>query len=775
MKGNEKTDVKNLGCEKKKKMNVKVLFAAAAAFIVLLSFGGIAYADPYCGGLPLTSVREGEVSGDLWFDDSCPLVTDWTKSYTLPSYTDVEWAQLYVAIYCAHMQNCYPGTANITFNGVQLGGTPSSELLDGCYTYPALLYETPCANGTTGYMGAGPDYGRGSEWVNDHCVRVTSDYLMWYDVTNLVQPNSNVAIETSKIYPNFDGRIKLVTLVVAYNDGDTDTVHYWVNRGHDVDNYYWDNEGKPNYIGETNFSAGLPEGTTVHSSNLTLVHMASQDGKYTFNGVSIPTDPTGDDGVNWQGGYSGYDTWYVSSLFNSNSDNTLTYDRDGPYYKIGLAFLTANYTEEAVEEPDLVVTEINAYHNDTTTPAWFNLSNEIDVTVRNNGTAPAGASNVSLYIEGVFFGKLPVSSLSAGANETVTFENWKPIGDDCQQPSCQFNGSYNDYNITSIADCDGDVAESNETNNETKVVERACYNGYMTDEPLENVAHGLIHGHLNFTTGDGVYTGLYSVGDSKDTQYDITIPAGASVEYANLNVYYTWYYEKASCPQMEVSITNATGTYILPREKTYNDIKCYCPGASWVFPWGNYVYDLKDYIQGSCTYTVTVKRTGGQSFCISAPGIVLVYEDENAPLIEYWVNNGADILIGGRRGDGGFLSLEECINNATFPASTTTYEVVTATLGVVSPWAGSSWEPGQTNYLFFNDVELGTGVYHGYGETYYNAIDSMTMEICSANAQVGVNVTDVTAHYLQGSENVVGQGDDGDNMMPANAFLVVAY
>jgi hypothetical protein len=336
MKGNEKSDVKNLGCEKKKKMNAKVLFATAAAFIVLLSFAGIASADPYCGGLPLTGVREGEVSGDLWFDDSCPLVTDWTKDFSLPSYTDVEWAQLYVAVYCAHMQNCYPGTVNITFNGVQLGGTPISELLDGCYTYPALLYESPCIPGATGYMGGGPDNGRGPEWGNDHRVRVTSDYLMWYDVTCLVQPNSDVAIETSKIYPNFDGRIKLVTLVVAYNDGDTDTVHYWINR---------------------------PEGSTVHSSNLTVVHMASQDGKYTFNGVSIPTDPTGDEGVNWQGGYSGYDTWYVSSLFNSNSNNTLTYDRDGPYYKIGLAFLTANYTAEAVEEPDLVVTEINAYHS----------------------------------------------------------------------------------------------------------------------------------------------------------------------------------------------------------------------------------------------------------------------------------------------------------------------------------------------------------------------------------------------------------------------------
>ena len=428
-------------------------------------------------------------------------------------------------------------------------------------------------------------------------------------------------------------------------------------------------------------------------------------------------------------------------------------------------------------EPDLLVTDINAYHNNTGCSPWFNLSNEIDVTVKNNGSANAGASSVSLYIEGVFFGKLPVSSLSAGASETVTFENWKPIGDDCLQPVCDFSWSYHDYNLTGVADCDGDVAESNETNNETTVVERVCYNGYIADEPLENVAHGKLHGHLLFTTGNGVYTGLYSVGDTQTTDYEINVPAGASVELANLNVYYTWHYEKDSCPQMEVSITNATGTHILPLEKAYNDIKCQCPGVSWEFPWGNYVYDLTDYIQGSgtYTYTVTVKRTGGPSFCVAAPGIVLVYEDENAPVIEYWVNKGADVLTCGRRSDGGYLAWWECINNATFTASSETGEVVNATLGVVAPWGGSSWEPGTTNYLFFNDIKLGTGVYHGYSATYDKTIDSITMHIGSTNAQVGVNVTSVTAHYLNDSDNVVGQADEGDCMMPSNAFLVVEY
>jgi hypothetical protein len=422
---------------------------------------------------------------------------------------------------------------------------------------------------------------------------------------------------------------------------------------------------------------------------------------------------------------------------------------------------------------DLIVTGINSYHYNTGCPAWFNLTNEIDVTVKNDGLAAAGASSVSLYIDGLFFGELPVSGLDAGASETVTFENWKPIGADCLLPPCNFAWSYKDYNLTAVADCDNDVAEGNETNNETTVVDRTCYNGYTGDEPLENVAHGMLNGGVLFTTGDSVYTGLYQLGSFVDAHYDITLPEGAGVELAHLNVYYTWHYEMDSCPQMEVSITNATGTHILPLEKAYNDLKCTCPGAAWVFPWGNYVYDLTDYIQGSGSYTVTVKRTGGPSFCVAARGINLVYEDQNASLIEYWINEGADKLIGGRRSDGGSLAWWECINNATFPASTETYEVVNATLGVVSPWAGSSWSPGTTNHLFFNGIKLGTGVYHD--AAYLETIDSLTMHIGASNAQVGVNVTSVTDHYLKGSANMVGQCDDGDCMMPANAFFVVEY
>jgi len=429
--------------------------------------------------------------------------------------------------------------------------------------------------------------------------------------------------------------------------------------------------------------------------------------------------------------------------------------------------------------PDLIVDVIDAYHYNTYSPPWFNLSNEVDVVIKNAGNKDAGAFNVSLYAEGSFTGKQEVSSLNAGSSATVQFK-WIPIGEDCFS-DCSFAYSHKDYNLTAIADCDGDVDELYETNNNLTTVERACYNGYMADEPLETVAHGTLHGGLLFTTGDGTYGGLYDPGSYRNTTYKITIPENATVVLARLNVYYTWHYEKDSCPAMEVSITNETGTYVVPLDKRYNDIKCQCPGAPWVFPWGNYVFNITEYIQRSGTYTVTVKRAvfpPNPSFCIAAPGIEVLYEDETKPLIEYWIAEGADVLLGGRRGDGGHLSLEECISNATFEVEggkgINLSKVRNATLGVVSPWAGAGWQPGQTNYLFFNGIELGRGVYHGYSDTYSETIGGISLHIGSTNAQVGVNVSNVTS-YLTASSNRAGQGDEGDNMMPCNAFLVVEY
>jgi cell division septation protein DedD len=418
--------------------------------------------------------------------------------------------------------------------------------------------------------------------------------------------------------------------------------------------------------------------------------------------------------------------------------------------------------------PDLAITEIKLYHyydeEDGTFKCkpWFDLENYVAVTVENMGNEGAEAFNVSLCINNELFSKKEDLSLNAGATTEVPFK-WTPSGDDCFD-DCSFDDSSEDYEFYAVVDCKN---ESDNTNNEKAVVEKVCYNGYMADEPLENFAHGTLHGGVIFTTGDGEYGGLYSVGDSMDTGYEITLPAGASVELARLNVYYTWCKPEHLhlCPEMEVSID---GT-ILQLDASYNDIKCWEP---WNIAWGNYVYDITDYIQGSGTYTVTVKNvcTECTYFCTAAPGIVIVYEDKNAPMIEYWINEGADVLLGGRREEGGCLGLDECLNEAKFDGEHMDLEVEKATLGVVAPWG----DDAEDDVLYFNGEELGEGVYCGYDASCEKEEESILMSIGGSPAQVGIASFDVT-DYLEGCDNEVIQGDDGDNMMPTNAFLVITY
>jgi len=432
-------------------------------------------------------------------------------------------------------------------------------------------------------------------------------------------------------------------------------------------------------------------------------------------------------------------------------------------------------TSVIVPEADLIVTALDAYHNDADYAPYFNIPNEVDVTVKNIGTAPTGAFNVSLYADGEFVGKNNVSGLELDSSMVLQFK-WTPIGLDCED-----GGTPITYTLKAIADCDNDTVESDEANNESTTPETVYWAGYSADEPINAIAwHGILHGGLHYTTGDGGYTGLYSSGNSEDTHYSITLPAGASIELARLNVYYTWSMVSSTgvYPVMEVRITNTTGTYLVASAAEYNDRPCETPAIGYDYPFGNYVYDLTPYITGDGSYTVNVKNVGPAyySFCIAAPGLVILYEDDTKPEYEFWILEGADLLEGGHRGGAGNLDLSDCICNATFTGGVDTDMAENATLGIVSPWGGAAWGADWTSYYWFNDHYLGDGsMLGGYGSLYDRTVNGISMYAgASGNAQVGVNVSDVTL-YITGDNNTLSFGDDGDSMMAANAFLVVEH
>ncbi|OPY29365.1 MAG: FG-GAP repeat protein [Methanocella sp. PtaU1.Bin125] len=349
----------------------KISLISFTAIIVLLlcNIPG-ALADTYIGGQPLTTVQTGTVSGGLWYDAVPPTFdTSVTKDFALPAevVSGATWARLYVSTYNGHMQDQRHGSIAITWDN------DADSVIEETWTEDLdvpFVYKVNGGNDNTGEGGGLHDP---YKIVNDHCNRVTSDYFMWYDVKDLGLLTSGTvrvnAVATAVGGSSFDGRIKEVALVVAYDDGDSDYIRYWVNQGHDVCSYYPEDNYHVAAVGSTTFATTGFD--SVDSATLTSIYMASNNGYYGFptkdntfiwTGGTPPVTGTFtnfalDNTPDVQGSYSGVDSWDVTSSVTGSAATTLGYARYFPatgtaaFYKIPLALLTVKGTELEITDP----------------------------------------------------------------------------------------------------------------------------------------------------------------------------------------------------------------------------------------------------------------------------------------------------------------------------------------------------------------------------------------------------------------------------------------
>ena len=345
-----------------------------ALLVLTLIFALVLCGVASAANTPLNTTHNGTVSGDLYVNATQPVPfanqpTDATsrefnQTYNLPDNTGLDWARVYVNVYSGSGSANWP--ANVT---VKLDGNGDS------------IYETILGNElmtSDQYSIDGTIY-----WINDHCFRVYSDYQAWYDVTGLITcTNPSIYVKTEQVgTATFDGRLKMIALVAAYNDGDDDRVHYWVNDGQD-----WINTGSSQTTFKTsNVTLG------VLNATLNAVGLSSKDGSYNFNGQPFNgTDPVAP--VN----YFETHTWNVTGNVTPGQDSTLTYTLGSGSYKIVLSTLTvseelpilvpvANFTANTTAG----VGPLNVQFNDTslnrpTSWLWdFNSDGIVDSTERN--------------------------------------------------------------------------------------------------------------------------------------------------------------------------------------------------------------------------------------------------------------------------------------------------------------------------------------------------------------------------------------------------------
>ena len=360
-------------------------------------------------GMPISNVGQDEESsqevlgdGDVPISDSLPTVESgvvsggvdiaavhpWAPSnssgnlgnvsYVIPDdATDIKFAHVYVSIYSGSAQPTYGSVAdiNVTVNGELI--LNSSE---------TLWYPTGSADGVN-YI------------VNDHITKCYSDYMIFYNITDAVRGMSGATVSVdvlSKPLQNrmFDGRIKLVSVVMAYDDGDSDVINYWFKEGQ-----AWTNRDLYSY-----FETEDVEITEESNSTLTHIALSSIDGQYILN-----SDHLFDSEEDIQGAYYQYHRWLVDDYMVSGEETELKYiaSTDGwGSFKAVMALLTIQTPHE---EP--VIPKVN-----TSISIVADIANrQITATLSDvNGGAVGGADMYYIINDGE-----PVSVLSNGSGSFV--------------------------------------------------------------------------------------------------------------------------------------------------------------------------------------------------------------------------------------------------------------------------------------------------------------------------------------------------------------------
>ena len=689
-------------------------------------------ADGYVGGIPLSTVQSGTVSGGLYIDADPPAwgPTDVIKTFLpIPSGVDIAWARLYVAVYSGTMQNNYPGTANVSFDGDGDGlfeTVLGFEMLDtpGGYTYP-------------GEGGTGPIA------VNDHCNRVTSDFFVWYDVTSLISSDTPKArVVTEKVNASFDGRIKMMTLLVAYNDRDTDEIHYWVNEGHDIDSYLADNSGMP-YTGQTTFDLSVIN-APIESAILTVNHLASTDGNYTWNDQPIAA---GTLETQVQGSYSGFNSWNVTPGTISGQLNAMTYDRKANYYKIPLAALAVK--KAATPPGDLEVTFVNP----VTGNVFAKEPNTVRITVRNNGAQQSSPTEVHLTSSDGFDGRGSVPSIPAGQTTIVSVTD-----------TLVRNLAGGTVTYTATVDPDNLVPETNEGNNQkSSTTKTVLYNGYKGARYWEGKSDILtsrtfdLRGGLLSSPGDSTYR-AGGVGGSGWSSYTVTwtgadlpLPAGSTVREARLYVPYTWDDSQQVPDHFHLTFNgNATA-----HDAHYTDQSNFGGYAN--HHYGLLAYNVTQWFNPAGNTALLTKDNVNTNLAIYGLTLAVVYEDTSDLRRQVFLAEGFDIL------------------GADETQYGTTPEEATAYL----PFTGMTISPGDASHawlttfvpsgngpegnLLWNGATIGTNVWD-YGP--------------STGTQVAVDTRDVKNSLLaSGNEAGIRSTAPGATplMTASHAFLVVEY
>lgn len=295
---------------------------------------------------------------------------------------------------------------------------------------------------------------------------------------------------------------------------------------------------------------------------------------------------------------------------------------------------------------------------------------------------------------------------------------------------------------------------------------------YAGDRPLQTVLHDKYPGDLEFTLGDSRYSGELDHNESYQVNFSVKPPAGSSIKTAKAYIYWVWSKKglEGIYPEFNASIEHSGKSVPLQQGKMYTDTKGFV--SRYDFFSGTHAYDLSGEITGPGNYSISIMNTAkdGSTFCVQGIGLLLVYENSELPVVEYWITEGCDMLYAEYG-----IAPEMATSTVYFEGNINRDDVADARLITVSPSGGYSSDTEARNKLFFNEKTRNIPVIgdliqilFGGGKNWKNIYQT------DETVQVALDERPVAA-YLEPKENFVSIQDNGDYLLVTNAILVIEY
>ena len=586
--------------------------------MVVLSIGAISAQDTADAAIVSDGTDSGlndsrSVSGSVDLTTENPWNTTGVLSYDIPADAKaIKSADVYVNVYSGSAKAEYGANANITI---------TTDNNNATY-FESLWIDEGSTDGTV-YT------------VNDHTTKCYSDFMIHYDITSMLDglngTNLKINVDTFKMEnKSFDGRIKLIALILAYDDGDNDVINYWIN-----DDQLW---SKSN-VTITFDTDSVKE---FNMADLYNVVLSSGDGIYKLNGNNL-TDPY----IHESGNYYQVNAWNIPDKFiaNQKTDLNVMYAGTSAYGSIKnvlSVLVIANMTP--------LETEISVSPEYTSVPSIYaGTNNTLTVKVK---TSKAGKYDVKLFADGVEVDGVNVD-LAEGENTVLlTDPTIRPV--DASTVNAAENKVVN-YTVV--------LVYKNYTVDYKKTSFPVLYNGNLGSEYEYNITGFEEIGPIT-VTGEFIidvqdvssYLGASAM--NRTDVWEIYSYDGETITNAYIYVPYNWFNAKTYTEDVDMFNVTFNGVSITP--------------VAWYRDQGN-LGNYGKYGYGVLVYDVTdLIVNGDNSFVLNkinpTPAVypsVLVYLyniTDNVYSTTVSILNGADLLSNSNNNAGRIVSADTVIS-----------------------------------------------------------------------------------------------------------------